>query len=763
VVSGRVRAVAVHPADPLTVYIGAACGGLWKSTDGGNTWNDIGQNFESLTFGAIAIDSLNPNIVYAGSGESGYFTSWMHFAGSGLFKSIDGGQSWTQDTVSFGAQTHFSDIAVSPHNSNIVLAALASGNHYLGPNLANEGIWKTDNGGQSWIKTLNRNDAYDIMFHPTDSNLVYAGIGGMNSNSGFYVSGDQGSTWNRSDSGLLAPELIARIHIDISQSNPNILYTVIYEAGTQFNNGTTRVYKSINGGSSWNQISVGVNLGGQYIWGWADQGGYDLCIAVDPSNPDHVLIGNIELHITNDGANFSPYRPNGPMVQGSLVHADYHKLVFAPSNSNYLYIGCDGGVYLSTDGGSTANSKNNGLPISQFYRVAAHPTDPNIIMGGMQDNGYVRTTDGGATWNQVIFADGMEGFFDHTNPTIAYASMQMGRLYRSTDGGANFSLLPNPINGAWITPFFMHPINNDTLYSANKKVLSSTDEGNTFPPLNPANEEQAFISSMAQSKVNPDILIFATGMGATPTGLDSVIAVKVSIDGGFNWTDVTGNIPGETRYITRVVTDPVDANTIYVVRTGLSPGNKVYKSNDLGQTWTNISGNLPDLPCNDIFVDPHNTNHLYLANDIGVYFTDNGGVDWNYAGQGMPFVPVIDFDYGSGYLLAATHGRSIYSFLISGIKDETNDYIPIAYKLNQNYPNPFNPSTTIEFDLPKTSEVSLEIFNILGEEVITLISDRLSYGSYSYDWDAGHLASGVYLYRLKAEGFVQTKKMILIR
>jgi len=578
----------------------------------------------------------------------------MHFDGRGLFKSTNGGQSWIQDTVSFGAQTHFADIVVSPHNSNIVLAALASGNVYLGSHLSNEGIWKSSDGGQTWSKTINVNDAYDVLFHPSDPNIVYAGIGGGHSQSGFYISNDQGSTWTQTNNGLLSPESNARMHIDISRTNPNILYAVIYQAGTVFT-GSTKAYKSVNGGSSWQQISAGTNLGGQYNYGWVDQGGYDLCIVVDPTDPNRVLIGNVELHITTNGTNFSPYRPYGGVANGSLAHADYHQLIFAPSNPDYLYIGCDGGVYLSTDGGTTASSKNTGLAISQFYRVASHPTNPDIIMGGIQDNGFVRTSDGGNTWNQVIFNDGMEGFFDYANPNIAYASMQMGWLYKSTDGGANFNLLTNTIQGAWITPYFMHPTNNTWLYSANKKVLRSINSGTSFPALTTINE-QSEISSMDQSKVNSNNMIFTTGMGTTPTGMDSVIIVKVSTDEGVNWTDVTGNIPGEVRHITRVVTDPIDANTVYVVRTGLSPGNKVYKSTDLGQTWINISGNLPDLPCNDLFIHPDNPDTLFLANDIGVYMSDDGGNNWVYASDGMPFVPVIDFDYGAGYLLAGTHG-----------------------------------------------------------------------------------------------------------
>lgn len=656
--SGRVRAVAIDPNDPLTVYIGAASGGIWKTTNGGEGWSDIGSDLESLVFGAIAIDPANPNVVYAGSGEIIAFLGRMP-DGRGLFKSTDAGNTWTQITNGIGNYTHFGDLVVDHNNSNTLLAALGSGYFYSG-NMPNEGIWKSTDGGDSWVRTLQVQDAFDIVFHPTIPNLVYAAIGGYNSSSGFYISTDEGDTWTQSNSGLQSPFTIVRMQIDISISSPNILYGFIYDG----QDNTPKAYKTTDGGYNWFQISTGTMLSGYANGGWYDQGYYDLCVAINPTNPDHVLLGNVELHETTNGSDFSVKRiPGGTNIWGSVVHVDYHKLVFAPSNPNYLYLGCDGGVYKSTDAGETFSSINNGISTIQFYKIASSPFNLSTMIGGAQDNWSSMTFDLGQTpWEAVISGDGMDCFFDYEDSLIVYASAQFGYLTRSSDGGAHFYNFAN-INGAWITPYFLHPTNHTTIYAANQNVLRSTDNGSSWETL-AQNVTADLIYPMTQSQVNPDNLILA-GSGSWTTNPE----IKISTDGGFNWTDVTNNVPGEPRYISSVVTHPSEANTMYIVRQGFGEGNKVYKTTDLGSTWINISGNLPDLPCIDLFVDPYNidpfnTNHLYIGNDIGVYKSIDGGNSWNYASEGMPFVPGTNFDYvrtgNIGKLRIGTYGRSAY-------------------------------------------------------------------------------------------------------
>jgi len=769
IVTGRIKALAVHPTDPNTIYIGAANGGIWKTTDGGATWLDIGGNLETLSFGAIAIDPNNPETVYAGSGETYEFSWCWVFSGKGLFKSTDGGQNWIKITNGFGEYTHFSDLVVSPYNPNIVLGAMGNGNFFIGDTLPNEGIWKSTDAGITWNKTLDEPDANDILFHPFNQNIVYATIGGWNANAGFYISTDQGNTWTLSNSGLPDPTTIGRMFIDISKTNPNILYAVVFlmNSAPPFNE-HTNAYKSVDAGNTWNQISPGIHLGGNNGSGWIDQGYWDLCIAVDPANPNHVLIGNIELHETLNGSVFSPRRPYGMYSSGSLVHVDYHQLVFAPSDTDYLYIGCDGGIFKSTDGGGTATSINYGLETMQFYRIASDPTDPLVLLGGLQDNGTAFTQDGGNTWDHVAWGDGMECFFDYTDTTLAYASMQNGDLFMSFNGGADFTYLGSCGTGSWITPFFMHSTDHTTLYVANRNVFRKSGGGWFTKISNDVVPAPAYVTTMAQSRINPDHMILASGGSyeGYPLTADSLFRVKISIDGGFNWNDVTENIPGEIRWIARVTVDPVDANTMYVLRTGFSTSNKVYKTTDLGITWTNISGDLPDLPCNDIFIDPKNTDHLYVATDLGIYRTTDAGTIWEYQGGGIPFVPVMDFDYAefgsTRFLRIGTHGRSIYETTLSplvGIEENTN-YACSEYISITNNPNPLGKSTTFSYKLNASSLVTLQVFNSFGQLVAELVNTIQEKGEQQFQWNVGNLQAGIYYYRIQVGSKVGSGKII---
>jgi photosystem II stability/assembly factor-like uncharacterized protein len=765
--SGRIRGLAVHPTDPMTVYVGAAAGSIWKTTNGGTSWANVGDNLASLSYGAIAIDPNNPSVVYAGAGEAMYLFSTNIYDGKGVYKSTDAGGSWTQITNGFGTVTHFSDLEVSPHNSNIVLAALGSGYWHLGY-IGNEGVWRSSDAGNTWTRTLNVLDAFDVIVHPSNANIVYAATGGGFTTSGFHISTDAGVTWNQSNTGLPSTTSISRMHISLANSSPATIYALIYDGS-----GSPKAYKTTNAGSSWSQISAGVQLGGTYDGtNWIDQGWYDLCIAVNPSNANSVFIGNIELHQSTDGSTFSPKRiSGGSSAWDCPTHVDLHRIVFAPSNSNYVYIACDGGIYKSTDGGSSWSSANKGITTIQLYRIASHPSDHDTLLGGAQDNGNFRTLNGGSTaWDFVTTGDGMECFFDHTTPNVVYFATQNASLYKSTNYGTTNTWLGS-FGGAWISPFFIHPSNNQMLYTATDDVYRSTNAGSSFTVIANNVTTSDLINTMAQSSVNPNNMILA-GSGS----YTSSPQVKVSTDGGFTWTDVTSNIPGSQRYVTRVVTHPTNANTMYVVRSGFSSGNKIYMTTNLGSNWTNVSGDLPNIPHNDFFVDPAITTDYYAANDFGVYRSTNSGTNWFREGTGMPFVPVMDFSYafanGKRYLRAATHGRSVFEtdldYVVS-VETEIEPLLNNSFELSQNYPNPFNPITNISYSLPKESNVKLSIYSPLGELVEKLVDEVQSASRHEVVWNAVNVPSGIYFYSIEitptdaSSEFKQSRKMILLK
>ncbi len=674
-VSGRVRGLAVHPTNPNIVYVGAASGGIWKTTDGGSTWVDKSSGLSRLTFGSIAIDPGNTNIIFAGTGEAMWLLNNVTYEGNGLYKSTDAGDTWTQITNGFGASTQFSDISVNPTNSQILIAALGSGN-YNNSNPSNEGIWRSTDGGTTWTRTLNVQDGFDVAFHPTNGNLAYASSGNKEAASGFYRSTNGGATWTQSNTGLTATT-IGRMQFDISPSDPGTVYSIIFSNAMDFNTRQTAAFKSTDGGVSWAQISSGQNIAGSYNGSSAsDQGFYDLCVAVHPTNKNIVMFGNVEVSRTSDGSSISFVRnPSGYQfgltAWDSYAHVDIHKIVFAPSNGNIVYLACDGGVYKSTDAGLTFTSVNIGINTIQFYRVASHPTNSSILFGGAQDNGNFSTADKGATsWVFETSGDGMECFVDYSDPNYVYMSTQYGRMYRSTDGGASFTTIGySTENTAWVAPFWQHPTSPSFIYAAlNRSIYRSSNRGTDWGAISTVTASNS-LTSVEHSKVN------TLKMVAVASDYTTSPQVYISTNEGIgSWTSITTNVTNAGFSgvpIQRVILDPVSENTFYLTRASYA-GGQVIKTTDFGTTWSNVSGSggtaLPAVPVNDLFIDPANTAHLYAGSDVGVYWSSNGGINWTRLGNNMPIVPVQDFSFfsngGARFLRAATHGRGVYELQI---------------------------------------------------------------------------------------------------
>ena len=630
VVSGRVRALAVDPLNPQTIYIGAAAGGIWKTTNGGASWQDAGGSLASLTFGAIAIDPSNSNIVYAGAGESIRYFNTTTYSGKGIYKSTNGGSTWTQITSGLGSTTHFGAVRVSPTSSSTVFAALGSGNYHASTP-GNEGLWRSTDAGTTWTRTLNADDGFDVLPHPSTANRVYGATGGAVSTAGFYRSTNNGAGWTQVTTGLPASTSIHRMQLALSTGTPATLYALIYTEPSGV--GTVSLYRSTNDGTNWSSV------GSSYTTG---QGWYDLMVAVNPTDVNEVYIGTEELRrSTNGGSTFSYV---GGSYWSQSMHVDFHVMAFAPSSPATRYVGCDGGIYRSTDGGSTWLDMNGTLPTLQYYRLGSHPTDQNTMTGGSQDNGVFKTTNGGSgNWTLVSTGDGMECFYDPATPTTVYASTQYGALVKSTTGG-NYgtfsSIQPTTVDQwAWTAPFFAHPTTSTTIYTASQRPWKSTDGGSTWTDLNGSQLTAPRINTMAQSPVNASNLILgASEWTATPP-------VYVSTNGGTAWASVGGAIGGTQAYISRVLFDPASASTCYVVRSGFYSGNKIYRSTNLGTSWTNVSGDLPNVPHNDLFIDPAVPTDWYAANDLGVYLSTNGGTTWVRQGTNFPYVPALDFSY----------------------------------------------------------------------------------------------------------------------
>lgn len=683
-VSGRVRGMDIHPTNPNIVYIGAAAGGIWKTTDGGASWTDKSGDLNLLTFGAIAIDPSDTEVIYAGTGETRWLFNTVTFEGDGLYKSTNGGNSWTKITNGFGSQTQFSDIKVSPSNSNIILASIGTGN-WNNQSPANQGVWRSSDAGVTWTRVINLTGAFDVAFHPSDGNLAYSVIGNTDASGGFLISTNAGVNWSQSNTGLPPNTSRGRLQFEISKSNPSIFYCLVYNTSAISGTRTTCAYKSTDAGANWSQISTGVNIAGSYDGtNVSDQGSYDLCLTINPTDPNNVFFGNVEISKTTDGSNISFVRNPAGYTAGAgawdcYAHVDIHKIMFAPSDASVIYVCCDGGIYRSSNSGSSFTHINNNINTIQFYRIASHPTNANILYGGAQDNGNFSTADKGATsWVFETSGDGMECFVDYSNPNNVFMSTQYGSLNKSTDAGVTWNNVvgSNSSTTAWTAPYWQHPTAPNAIYAAyGRGIIRSTSNGNagTWSYIATSITTNR-LTSVAHSPVNTNNMLAVASYYTTSPSI-----YKSTNEGIGTWSNITSNVTGSGfsgTMIHSVVAHPTDANTFYLTRASYTTG-QVLRTTNFGTNWTDISSDLPSVTVSDLFVDPVNTNHLYAGNDFGVYWSSNSGSNWVKLSNGFPMVPVLDFSFfsngGTRYLRAATHGRGIYELSI-------DQPLPVALK-----------------------------------------------------------------------------------
>jgi len=759
VVSGRARGLAVHPTNPDIVYAGAASGGIWKTTDGGQNWVDKSGELNSLTFGAIAIDPSNPEVVFAGTGEYHWILTERFYSGDGLYKTTNGGDNWIKVNAEFGTVTHFSDLVVSPHNPNLIMAAIAKNLQETAPN---EGIWRSEDGGQHWVCVLPGEGMYDLSFHPVDANIVIAACGNEQTQAGMLMSSDGGLTFTPINTGLPASNHIGRIQFDLSVSNPSVMYAVIFDKYPLPGGMTTSVFKSVDGGALWDQISEGINL-----CEFSDQGFYDLCIAVNPTNPDHVFMGNVEFIQSTNGETFSPVR--NPTAPGggsnpfdSYTHLDHHIIRYAPSDPSIVYVGCDGGVFKSNDSGTSFHSVNTGIHSIQSYRLASHISNPDILYSGAQDNGFISTHDRGATpYKLELLGDGTECFVDYSNPDIIFFATIGGYFGRSANGGQSWELLVDPItlndSSAFLCPYWQHPTNPEIIYGCLKqKLYKSTDKGLSWEYTTTSPITGSAIYSAAQSPVNPNNIMVAARNGE--------LSLVHSSNGGGNWQDITGNlgILSGGNFM-RLQADPFDGNTFYLLKNAYS-GAIVVKTTDFGATWTDISSNLPKVPVNDIFIDKVNAGVMYLGNDFGVYRTDNSGESWERMNNGMPFVPVLDFDCfnfdDTRFLRVATYGRGIFELDLQAYSSTNEDHHnATAIKV---WPNPASDRLWIELPAISRGKYVLSLTTVNGQEVTTK-TGYTNGAKFITDIDISQIISGSYLLIFRGEHEIESKNVIIGR
>jgi photosystem II stability/assembly factor-like uncharacterized protein len=678
---GRIDELAVVEQSPDTFYVGAATGGLWKTTNGGTTFEPVFDSLPGLTVGAVAVAPSNPSIVWVGSGEPNnrQSSSW----GTGVYKSLDAGHTWEHvgldDTQAIGR------VVIDPIDANVVYVAALG--HLWGSN-SERGLFKTTDGGKTWSKVLfidNDTGVVDVAVDPGSPNILYAaayerrrtawGFDGGGPGSALYKSVDRGLTWKKLTAGLPGTGNLGRIGIAVYRKNPEIVYCVIEgkEGG---------VFRSDDRGETWKKMS-GEGLGSAYF----------SQIRIDPNN-DLRVWGLLDFLMKSEdgGKNFTP-------DMRTDAHWDFHDLWIDLHDSRHILAATDGGIYRSRDGAKTWEYLDI-LPLGQIYRAAYDSATPYHICGGFQDNGVLcstsrnRSAEGIANtdWQRILTADGFDVVLDSSDPDIIYSESQDGGLTRlDLKSHEWFPIAPEAKAGeplyrfGWEAPLIESSHDPKVLYFGANFLFRSTDRGNSWTRLgddlttaadrnkllilgkSPSADTVSLnygvaaypsISTIAESPLDPNILWVGTEDGN----------VQLSRDRGQTWKNVASAIPDLPQGLwgSSIVASNAAPNVAYVAFDGHRSDDfktYIFRTNDFGRSWTSVANGIPNGGTVQVLrEDPANPNLLFAGTEYGAYITFDRGASWHKFGSGLPNVPVDDIRIQPREhdLILATHGRSFY-------------------------------------------------------------------------------------------------------
>ncbi|MCS7308965.1 MAG: hypothetical protein NZ741_01970 [Armatimonadetes bacterium] len=625
----RVNSILVHPTNPNILYIGVAKGGVWRSNDGGSTWVNLTDQLPTQYVGCLAMDPVDPNIIYLGTGEE-YFAVYT-LGGVGIYRSTDGGNTWTLYGNSVFAGGRINEIVIDPSNRNRWFVS------------TDTGIWVTTNGGSTFTQRL-AGVASALRMHPTNPNRLWAAIGWPwgSSRNGVYFSTDGGNTWTRY-SALPLGTTVGRIELDVCRANPNVLYVVFGMPGSQSPNDRLHsVWRTTDGGATWTQLTNAPTGSGQQ---W-----YNLVMRVDPNDPNVAYLGEIELWRTTDGGN-TWTRINGAVPNG---HVDQHALAFHPTDTRRIYIGCDGGLFFSTNRGDTRTPLNTGRGTMEYYGFDVHPTDPSRLAAGAQDNGkQVRSTTN--TYRITRGADGMQIAYKRTNPSIVLGGIQRGIVDRSTNGGDSWTTVFSPPSGErtlWEAPIVNDAATPNRFYTATQFLYRSTNDGQTWSRVSDVDltNGAGAVSAIAVAPSNSNVIYTGSSEGV----------VYVSTDGGSTWTHRSPSRinSGWTGYIHSIAIAPDRPEIAWVSFTGART-TKVVRTTDYGISWSDFTFNLPSTTSvNYLLLNPRQPSMVFAATDTGVFVLR--GTTWYRLGIGLPGTPCTMLRVSGNYLYVSTYGRGIW-------------------------------------------------------------------------------------------------------
>jgi len=741
---GRTNCIAFHPTDPNTFWVGTPAGGLWKTTNGGTSWTTNTDNLPVLGVSDIAVHPTNPNILYiaTGDGDLGSLSALTGGAHGdtksvGILKSIDGGNTWNTTGMNWSVTSAklIRRLVMNPVYPQELTAATS------------DGLWRTLDGGNTWTR-VQIGYFMDVEFKPNNSDILYASTYATPpSDAQIFRSTNYGTTWN----AVATLPGVIRINLAVTPASPDLVDAV----GVNTASGLAGRWYSSNSGASFSQYFTGTNsnnlLHSSYnAIGAGGQGHYDLAYAINPNNSSDIWLGGVNTwNSTDGGTNWNiktmwnshvSINPNGVPT----VHADKHFIAFHPLQSGTMFECNDGGLYKTTNSGATWTDLSNGLEISQIYRIGASATIANDVMCGLQDNGSKELS--GGSWNDRTGGDGMECIIDYTDANIQYGSYVNGKIYKTTNGWSTQNIIvqnngaAGTVNeeGKWVTPYIMHPTNNNTLLVGKSQVYKTTDGGNTWSQLGTISGMTGSIVSMAYAPSNTQTIYVAT-----------FTQLYKTTDGGSSWSSAgTSTTP-----ITYIAVDPTNSQRLYATKSGYTADDKVWMSPDGGLNWSNYSGALPNVPINCIVYQNGTNEGLYIGTDVGVFYTDGTMTDWITYQTGLPNVVVteLEISYNNNKLWAGTFGRGLWN---------TDLFVPLSVSDQEIYnqiivsPNPNDGLFNIT--MPFGKSYSLVVYDIQGKKVY----EEQSINTEQKNIDLTKNSSGIYLLNFTIDGKSYTKKIV---
>lgn len=745
-IAGRALSLALNPQNNKTLFVGSASGGLWRSYNQGRgvSWEQIPLGHPVLAVSSISFAPGDSMTIYIGTGE----VYNVNQSGTGAaFRATRGTYGIGILKSEDGGITWTKSLDWSYDQNLGVHAVKVSPSN---PNIVyagtSKGVYKSTDAGVSWYQVLNVAIANDLLIHPSDPEKVIAACGNFGTEGkGIYVTTNGGDDWDK-------PNIVSfqgKIQLAEDPSNPDIVYASI---GNGFGtlDAATWLYKSENRGVSWQEI----NNTDYSKW----QGWFSHDVAVNPKNPNHLTLIGIEIYasldagetvsqITNGGVAFGTPPIDSPDGPPDFTHSDHHDVIYDQSNGDLAYVANDGGVYASEDGGITWESRNGGLQTTQFYNgFSVFQSElQTLAMGGLQDNSTIEYR-GSKAWNRVIGGDGSWTALHTTNSSIRYGSAQFLRIFRTDNGIDYFSLDPiSNTNTGFIAPFVVAPSDPNIVYAGRDRVIKSQNGGDNWNAQNQLSSD--FLLSMDVSPSNSSYLYVATAPNIERS------KVFRTTNGGLDYREVTGDLPNA--YINDIHVNPHNPEKVYLTMGGFGDAH-VFMSENGGLTWIDISSNLPDIPTSAIVVDPLSDSLLYVGNDFGIFYSEDEGTTWETFNEGLlDAVLVMDLKINqkTRKLFVATHGSG--AFQRDLIEDEQPSSIgEVDFSSLQIVGNPASEFVSIS---GINSPMKYDLYDINGRLLLAGVVSQHS------QIDLEGITSGNYFLSLKGEKASKSFKLVVIK